>query len=298
MALVDYISSSEDENTTSPQLPAQTNTLKRKSPPTFSLPPLPSKFVDLYASSVRTTTVDDPSLHGGRKRITPHIEGNWPTHIYIEWWPSLSCAEVLTSITSYHSRNLQRKGESLVYSDLGAPLPLHVSLSRSLALRLDNKAAFLERVKREVVKSGVEGCELLPESVKWVGNYERTRWFLVLGLRRPRGDGLNRLLRICNTVAEDFGQPELYGSPPAKEQTPSTPSMGISKERDGKVSGEFDRSEAFHISIAWTLEEPPQIEDGGGQSDDGGGEPDLSVEVKDVKVKCGNFVMSIPLKKG
>lgn len=97
MALVDYASSDEDEDekqddTALGHLPiapsAGHKELKRKSdlhPATKSgLPPLPSKFHDLYASKARVSTQDDPSLHGGRKRITPHVEGNWPSHIYIE----------------------------------------------------------------------------------------------------------------------------------------------------------------------------------------------------------------------
>jgi hypothetical protein len=92
MALVDYDSADEGENEDSTGLShmpkassAGCKDLKRKrlanNP---DLPPLPSKFHDLYASKVRLSTLDDPSLHGGRKRITPHVEGNWPSHVYIE----------------------------------------------------------------------------------------------------------------------------------------------------------------------------------------------------------------------
>jgi len=80
MALVDY-SDSEDEGASSaPAPPAK----KRKVGDSDELPPLPTAFHDLYSSTVRTSTQDDPSLHAGRERVTPHAEGHWPTHVYLE----------------------------------------------------------------------------------------------------------------------------------------------------------------------------------------------------------------------
>lgn len=95
MTLVNYASSDEDKDENNiglspkPESPsAGPKGLKRKREinpnDTSELPPLPSKFHDLYASTTRVSTRDDSSLHGGRKRITPHIEGSWPTHLYIE----------------------------------------------------------------------------------------------------------------------------------------------------------------------------------------------------------------------
>jgi hypothetical protein len=92
MALVQYPDSDSDQEHDSrgitPQLiaGAPKTAVKRKHSESAQndLPPLPAAFHDLYSTNARASTSDDPSLHGGRKRAIPHVEGNWPSHIYLE----------------------------------------------------------------------------------------------------------------------------------------------------------------------------------------------------------------------
>ena len=91
MELVKY-SDSEDESGKGGASPAVKVTEPRKRkredneerPKASKLPPLPQNFHSLYATAARTHPSDDPALHGGRTRQVPHVEGNWPTHVYLE----------------------------------------------------------------------------------------------------------------------------------------------------------------------------------------------------------------------
>lgn len=96
MALVDYSSSDEDEISHPLTEQPPSNFKRKRNDEPSDLPPLPSKFHDLYASTTRVSTRDDPSMHGGRKRVTPHIEGNWPTHLYIE------CMSIFSALITYY----------------------------------------------------------------------------------------------------------------------------------------------------------------------------------------------------
>lgn len=148
MSLVQYSDSDSDDG-------------EEKSKCHSALPPLPSSFHDLYASSTRVSVQDDPALHGGRKRVIPHVEGNWPTHLYLECRSSLAIVSVpshsLIFVLGYPAKaelpllaDLIGSHHSLLHSDLGAQLPLHISLSRPVVLRTEQRASFTERVETAI----------------------------------------------------------------------------------------------------------------------------------------------------
>ncbi|KAJ8066271.1 hypothetical protein OCU04_005351 [Sclerotinia nivalis] len=328
MALVDYISSDEedvvdvdddsnqdrhnkkDEKDVTTKT-SNSNNLKRKRSISSSseLPPLPSKFHDLYASTVRNSTRDDPSLHGGRKRVIPHIEGNWPTHIYIEWYPSTTEFRLLSSLISKVVSLKRFEIQTFLTSDLGVPLPLHVSLSRAIGFSKDVKDSFLNSFEQAIKSAGIRLFEIGFSGLAWVPNYEKTRWFLVLRLNIPRSNALNKLLHVSNKVVEEYGQPPLYANSRASENGTKIahPSKDVKnfKAKAQKKKENFidmvDLSEAFHISIAWTLLPPDQelIEATERLTANELMEvQQIQVQTKEIKAKIGNVVTNVPLPVG
>lgn len=144
-------------------------------------------------------------------------------------------------------------------------------------------------------------------------NFDCSRWFLVLGVRRPANDDLNRLLLAANQAAKKFGYPELYSGSKNRDQQGegvdmtgdwAYASVKARKKEEastkGLVSGIDDRSNAFHVSLAWSLEPPP-----GELRDliavDEVSEPmlqeiaQMSVKLEVVKIKVGNAIHSIDI---
>ncbi|KAI1392721.1 uncharacterized protein F4822DRAFT_391899 [Hypoxylon trugodes] len=294
MALVDYSSDSESEAGEAP--PATTAKRQKTSHDEVSsessaLPPLPASFHDLYASTVRVSTTDDPTLHQGRKRVNPHKVGNWPSHVYIEWHPTPTQRTTLTSLLSLLQQNLASllvDVTSLLTSDLGAPQPLHVSLSRPLALTTAQKDVFLERLETEIARCGGAlgggSFDLVPRGLEWHRTRESERSFLVLrvgsarvvspygcpegGANSATGSGSRRCSRgegdatAASPAVKQGQNPELaqllqrcntlaqeFGQPPLYAFNSNSGMNNANKGNDGS-------EDAFHISIAWSHAAP------------------------------------------
>ncbi|RDA95567.1 hypothetical protein CP533_1233 [Ophiocordyceps camponoti-saundersi (nom. inval.)] len=282
MALVDYSSSSSTSSEAGNTRQPPSKRIKSDGPAIAApdMPPLPAAFHDLYASTVRYSVVDDPGLHQGRKRQNPHVPGCWPSHVYVEWHPTQTQHETLGQLLSKVEVVVGQgiKLHRFLSSDLGVPLPLHISLSRPLSLRTANKDAFLDRLTQSIRAAGVAAFAVSPCGLAWYKSPDSDRTFLILRVAVKTGlnPQLTALLARCNTAVSLFGQPKLY--------------QGTRDEAVGV---------AFHVSIAWTFGLPgeeatletlklfKQKEFFGMSS--------WQIDVSGVKAKIGNIVTHIPL---
>lgn len=165
--------------------------------------------------------------------------------------------------------------------------PLHISLSRPLTLKTNQKDNFLQNLKNAVREGGVKAIDSHIKDLAWHPNESKTRWFLVVRLQTC--SSISKLLDLCNGTAKQFNQPLLY----AETETPIKDSIA---------------QDQFHISIAWSLNAPELRGDGNTKSSDVQSDASsipysllsrltaLSVHFGEVKIRIGQDVHSIPLK--
>ncbi|KAK7397893.1 poly(U)-specific 3'-to-5' RNA exonuclease [Neonectria punicea] len=253
------------------------------------MPPLPSEFHDLYASTVRQSVVDDPSLHHGRHRQIPHVVGNWPTHLYVEWHPTTAQHAVLADLIN--DIKVELGGEvqlhNFLTSELGSPLPLHISLSRPLSLSTADKDVFLEKITHTIRTSVVAPFTVSPSGLVWFKSPDSNRTFLVLRvISSPPATGedvtetnpnpeLMSLLTRCNATVTAFDQPALY-----------------QRSQKGPAGN------AFHVSIGWTFDQPDDKTSLKMQQlfeQAKSGIESWEIDVAGIKAKIGNVVNHIAL---
>lgn len=168
-------------------------------------------------------------------------------------------------------------------------------------LKTQQRDDFLDAVTARIRASGVRPFTVRFGNPKWVPNFERTRWFLVVGLEQPEHDELNRLLVACNDASRAIGLGALYDRDEFATESKDAPVLEKKKKYSADFRESADRSERFHVSLAWKLEPPsdelldpladPQVAKLVRDSISDA----LSLRFNEVKVKIGNAVHSLDL---
>ena len=121
----------------------------------------------------------------------------------------------------------------------------------------------------------------------------------MMRLETPEFDGLNKLLHVSNHIVQEYGQPPLY----AKATIPDMDSKSkksVGNKAKSSWDNMADASNAFHISIAWTLSPPSKELIELTYSTNMVYMKEITqtrVEITDIKAKVGNLITGIPLPK-
>lgn len=135
------------------------------------------KLPSLSSKLVVTAPTDNPALHQGRVRSSPHIDGRWACHLYV---PVVSeTGEQPGEVLSSAFRSAKAKVPTLHPIGLeDGRWELHVSLSRPTFLWTHQREEFKNAVRR--VAASQRGCTLsLTEFIK-LENDDRSRVFLAV----------------------------------------------------------------------------------------------------------------------
>lgn len=153
-------------------------------------------------------------------------------------------------------------------------------------LKTEQKDGFREAVVAAIAASEARPFSVTPTHLAWVSNLDDSRQFLVLKLTKPENDDMNKLLAACNSCAESLSMALLFNN--------STDARGVGDSPKSSQS-RHDRSSAFHISIAWTLEKPSAADQVAVTQLVSTGLLDMDVNFSVVKIKIGNVVTDVPL---
>ena len=103
--------------------------------------------------------VDNPALHQGRKRTTPHVEGQWAAYVYVPLRISKRSSLFRTLLRMYSSAketvsSLHPIGFTETDLTISSPehdaqfVELHISLSRPVYLRAHQRDEFKRAVQK------------------------------------------------------------------------------------------------------------------------------------------------------
>ncbi|KAH6911440.1 U6 snRNA phosphodiesterase Usb1 [Coprinopsis sp. MPI-PUGE-AT-0042] len=192
-SLVEYASSEDDS-------PSETEPVSKKRK---TLPALSTSIAGI-------THQDNPALHQGRLRSSPHVDGQFSAHVYLS--VSLSRKSPLHTLIQDVLRDAKAVVptlQDLVSLDANAS-ELHVSLSRPVFLRAHQREEF-KRSVRDAAKQSAP-FDISFAAFSELTNDEKTRTFLTLeiGAGHHELKGLSDGLR---PTIEGFRQKAYYETP-------------------------------------------------------------------------------------
>ncbi|KAI0366943.1 hypothetical protein BV20DRAFT_1038062 [Pilatotrama ljubarskyi] len=221
IALVEYASSDEDNDI---HATAKESEVVSQPAPPKRLKKLPS----LPAYLAPQVPADNPALHQGRRRTTPHVEGQFAAYCYVPLVVEKQSKlyELLLRILATAKQlvpTLQPIGfsESSEYT----AIELHISLTRPTYLRAHQRADFKRAVQQAARSRRKFVITWFPSSFATLSeltNDERTRTFLTLEIGAGH-EGFKGLSDDLVPILKSIRQKEFYAEP------------------------------RFHASIAWAL---------------------------------------------
>ncbi|KAI0746474.1 hypothetical protein C8Q80DRAFT_1271367 [Daedaleopsis nitida] len=220
-ALVEYPSSEDEERQVVVEPPRKKRQVQMK---------LPS----LSAHLLPQVPIDNPSLHQGRKRTTPHVDGQFAAYVYVPVQVPkrsrlfrLLCrifASAKREVPTLHPIGFDLDDiadpENEDLHTKGGAVELHVSLTRPTYLRAHQR----EEYKR-AVQAAARSKQKFSASFATLSeltNDERTRTFLTLEVGGGHDD-FKKLAEALTPILRSIRQKEFYDDP------------------------------RFHVSIAWAL---------------------------------------------
>ncbi|KAF8967106.1 hypothetical protein BDZ97DRAFT_1903514 [Flammula alnicola] len=213
LTLVSYSSSDDESAAYEPSTEEE---------PVQQPPPKKKKLPPISSSIVAPGPMDNPTLHQGRIRTTPHVEGQFAAHVYVSL--ALPRQSVLHKVVRDILRDAKKAIPTLhdiwSYKEGSMRPELHISLSRPIFLRAHQREDLKRAVKNIAKKhrAFIVFFATLSELI----NDEKTRTFLTMEI----GAGYHELRSLLDELApalQAIRQQEYYVNP------------------------------RFHASIAWAL---------------------------------------------
>ncbi|EIW59655.1 uncharacterized protein TRAVEDRAFT_122213 [Trametes versicolor FP-101664 SS1] len=236
VALVDY-ASSDDEETDARNPPGEASQ---------PAPPMKKKLPSLPIYLAPEAPIDNPALHQGRVRTTPHVEGQFAAYVYIPLVVERNSklhklllrifAAAKLAVPSLHPIGFSQSTLNTADEterDGNAPedgaMELHISLSRPVYLRAHQRADFKRAVKAAAKSKRSFSASFA--TLSELTNDERTRTFLTLEIGAGHDD--------FRALSDEL-----------------TPTLKSLRQK------EFYQDPRFHASVAWALldsaKSPPQ----------------------------------------